>query len=176
VFGKATPKKGKCLKISPVHPTKVDTEELPKQRPSLDVKESSNQININIDKSLTNCYKNSEENNLKSGYNNSISENNNKNLGQAQKTRLSGYEKRFVKMPLLPNEKRPIIPKWQTLKKSQPIREGQNTAIVTGIVRGLEIMLLISELKEVTLFVNPAFFKIRHIVRIIRNGAQFYQL
>jgi len=110
--------------------------------------------------------------------------------------RLIGHEKRFVKMPFAGNEKTAILKNWQTFKKSYPIKEGQNNAIITGIalnltvldvdnkpdkgqfnetVRGTEIMLLISGLKVVTLYVSPAFTKVIVIYMIIRNGAQFYQ-
>jgi len=61
------------------------------------------------------------------------------------------------------------------MANTEKIPTGQNTGVITGIVRGSEIMLLISELKGVTSFVNPVFFKICHSVRIIQNGAQFYQ-
>ena len=68
-------KQGKCLKKSTVHPTKADTVKLTKQEPDLSTKEMSNVIdslNTQLDKSLTNYYKNSEENNLNSGNNNTI--------------------------------------------------------------------------------------------------------
>jgi len=192
-------KQGKCLKKSTVHPTKADTVKLTKQEPDLSTKEMSNVIdslNTHLDKSLTNYYKNSEENNLNSGNNNTIFEKNTKIVGQTEKMHLIGHEKRFVKMPLTGNEKTAILQNWQTFKKSYPIKEGQNTAIITGkasnltvldvdskpdkgqfdeTVRGSENMLLISGLKVVTLYVSPAFTKVIVIYMIIRNGAQFYQ-
>jgi hypothetical protein len=91
-------------------------------------------------------------------------------------------------MPLAGNEKKAILKNWQTFKKSYPIKEGQNTAIITGkasnltvldvdskpdkgqfdeTVRGSEIMLLISGLKVVTLHVSPAFTKVIVICMII---------